>query len=976
MNNPPPMMNTPPPANNNPLMPPPMMNNPGQPFQQNFNGVFRTATAPPTTNMVVQNGPPPQFYPMNYMLTTPSFYSPVVMDPNLAPRQQQPPNMQVVGSIPPPFLQPGALPPPSSTNPNIVPTNLQAMRTDFAIPANPAILQPAMMLPPSTNVPVNATNPPPMAISGTSSTASTPSTTTAPKPNLEEIARKYKAKIAERLQQTGTAGATPTSTVVTTPVPAPSNVPSIPVVTVPVPTPAPVPEMVSNVTSSPTVPSSQQPPLPPLPTTPTPSSSNFSTPSSTPRSATTPVFGSTNSGFGMNMDSVIRMDEDPAEVSSVASSTDSSTTDRFASMASGRTWPLTPANIRNILDPQRAAYEKEHGRKKFYSLEELRSIKENVRSELINRAHWPDVMKKHKLIPSKRIGIVPPNDPILVAQRTFRGVLNKLSRDHFDKLGMELIRYPIVSQEMLEAIIATVFDVALENVKYQDIYADLAKLLSAKAEQWSKNYLQVRELDDKQGPAGAGWYYDVSGGQGEWQGPFDSEQLANKEGGRVSNFKRLLLNRCQAEFQRENQYEAIDSEEQDDEQIRASRGTTLSPQEDLELRIRAQQRTEKRSEIKKRIMANISFIGQLYVAGTLTAPILYICISKLLNNGAIDNIDPDNVEALIRLLNLTGALLEKDEKEGRATLSMGVFFEFIERLSKQNRLESRLRFLLQDLIELRSNKWKLTGAAAAVERGSRTLTLKEAQEAIAREEIEEKKRLMESNPGKNVQGIGTSARSMRSSIGGQDVRNQGQTGSGRPGGRPQTNLAKSRAGNTTPTSGASTPGGNDNTAGGDSEWQTVGRPAGRGGRIGAGDAPSVTTPAVGQDGTPETPNENSANAVKVLVLSGVELVKRCKMIWEEYGRMKEMEEFDRSIQEVRTSTNFGSVFVQSLFEHGSLNEVNFRNNASTGIPYAITKNYLTKEDIIQGLDSFMAVYKDLVADTPKQGEYTTAVSSI
>ena len=62
----------------------------------------------------------------------------------------------------------------------------------------------------------------------------------------------------------------------------------------------------------------------------------------------------------------------------------------------------------------------------------------------------------------------------------------------------------------------------------------------------------VLGLQEK-GPAGAGWYFDVSSLE-QWQGPHVSESAARSEGLRQTNFKRLILNRCQVEFMKDDHY--------------------------------------------------------------------------------------------------------------------------------------------------------------------------------------------------------------------------------------------------------------------------------------------------------------------------------------------------------------------------------------------------------------------------------------
>ena len=151
------------------------------------------------------------------------------------------------------------------------------------------------------------------------------------------------------------------------------------------------------------------------------------------------------------------------------------------------------------------------------------------------------------------------------------------------------------------------------------MYADLAKLLGEKAQEWSQKYLKVAQLSAAEGPAGEGFYYDVSGGQGAWNGPFETKEAAEHEGTRITNFKRLLLNRCQSEFSRGDLKELM-QEEADDEQARAALGgAALPPGEEERFKARAQRRKEVRGVQKKRMLSNVAFIGQLYMAGMLTS---------------------------------------------------------------------------------------------------------------------------------------------------------------------------------------------------------------------------------------------------------------------------------------------------------------------------------------------------------------------
>jgi len=692
--------------------------------------------------------------------------------------------------------------------------------------------------------------------------------------------------------------------------------------------------------------------------------------------------------------------------------------DRFLLARSGGKQNLMMSEVDGLelLERLRVEYAAKHHRAKLtYTLSVLRDIKENIRHELTS-ALFPQGMKSHKLLPVGGRKVITEDDPISKAKKFFTSILNKLSRDNYNKLVVDLIKYDIKSQEMLTAIINTVFDKALEDLKYQDIYADLCKLLGDKAQEWSKNYLRVNELDDKQAPAGPGWYYDLSGGlsiqDGEWQGPFPSKDEAQDKGFRISNFKRLILNRCQIEFYREDQNLTAQEEEQDEAQ-KAARGTSMTAAEIEEFRVRALRRKEVRKANKKRMLSNIAFIGQLYMTGMLTSTILYMCCGKLLNAGKTPESyvpDPDDIEALCRLLTLSGGKLEIEEKnkqkEGKESEKMSPLFSLLQQIIDAHpKLESRSRFLVKDLFDLRANKWELTGSASTIERQAKTVTLAEAKALILKEEEAEKSKLMSfvdsgSKGSYNNAGLGTSARQqvMR---GDSRSGNGGGGGGGGGGGRsdqgnnPQDLRNQQRRSGPASTLGHRGKGpvasANPATSEGSSEqdsWQTV--PL-KGGKVlsqsSRDDKASISTTPVGSiQSPPSTPSSSSSESVlsptapaslvlKTVVLSGDALLKHVSSVLLEFCRIMDADELIRSVTEVSSSLNYARILVQGAFIDAVKSDV-ARNNAGKAIVTLASKGLVQRENIVAGLASFMMSYADLVSDAPKISDYTASVSYV
>eukprot|EP01138_Halocafeteria_seosinensis_P001337 gb/GECG01001373.1/.p1 GENE.gb/GECG01001373.1/~~gb/GECG01001373.1/.p1 ORF type:complete len:994 (+),score=184.31 gb/GECG01001373.1/:1-2982(+) len=322
------------------------------------------------------------------------------------------------------------------------------------------------------------------------------------------------------------------------------------------------------------------------------------------------------------------------------------------------------------------------------------------------------------------------------AKKTVTDVCNKLSRDNFDKLSEELVKMQIPSFDVLNTVINLIFDKALEFQTFQDLFADLCRRLSKKADVWTNNFAQYKQDDQ-------GWYYDLSGAKNdetkepEWVGPYSSEEEAGKAAHTRSAFKRLLLNRCQEEFEREGAYETIENERKEmEKKLEEMRKTSPSgaPPADMvkEKEKKEEEWVAQELKIKRRMLANIGFIGHLYMSNLLTDLIVNHCINRLLYNKSGGTLDEENVEALLKLLLLVGKKYEKStraNKQGKI-VPMEDVMETVQQLGKDKRLPSRLRFRCLDVIEARDNGWKMPEhhVAAAAKTMSKKDFRKQAQE--------------------------------------------------------------------------------------------------------------------------------------------------------------------------------------------------------------------------------------------------------
>ncbi|KAH6793833.1 eukaryotic translation initiation factor 4G [Perilla frutescens var. hirtella] len=245
----------------------------------------------------------------------------------------------------------------------------------------------------------------------------------------------------------------------------------------------------------------------------------------------------------------------------------------------------------------------------------------------------------HKAEKKYEVGKV--SDEEEAKQRQLKGILNKLTPQNFDKLFQQVKQVNIDNVTTLSGVISQIFDKALMEPTFCEMYANFCFHLAA-------------DLPDLS---------------------VDSEKIT---------FKRLLLNKCQEEFER--------GEREEEEANKA--------EEEGEVKQSAEEREEKRLRARRRMLGNIRLIGELYKKRMLTERIMHECINKLL--GQYQNPDEENIEALCKLMSTIGEMIDHP----KAKEHMDAYYDIMAQLSNNMKLSSRVRFMLKDAIDLRKNKWQ------------------------------------------------------------------------------------------------------------------------------------------------------------------------------------------------------------------------------------------------------------------------------
>ncbi|TFY50980.1 hypothetical protein EVG20_g11224 [Dentipellis fragilis] len=111
-------------------------------------------------------------------------------------------------------------------------------------------------------------------------------------------------------------------------------------------------------------------------------------------------------------------------------------------------------------------------------------------------------------------------------------------------------------------------------------------------------------------------------------------------------------------------------------------------------------------QAKRRSLCLIRFMGELFKLGILTERIMHECIKKLLTN--VDSPEEEEIKSLCKLLTTVGHILDTE----KARKHIDVYLSRMKDLCMGGNVNSRMRFMLQDLIELRERKWVPREAAA------------------------------------------------------------------------------------------------------------------------------------------------------------------------------------------------------------------------------------------------------------------------
>ncbi|KAF9431889.1 hypothetical protein BGZ76_011570 [Entomortierella beljakovae] len=276
--------------------------------------------------------------------------------------------------------------------------------------------------------------------------------------------------------------------------------------------------------------------------------------------------------------------------------------------------------------------------------------------------------------------------------RKVKGLLNKLTLEKFESISDKVIEIANFSAKesdgtTLRHCIQIIFEKATDEPNFGGVYAMLCQKMMEKISPDVK---------------------DVS--------------VEGSTGGKL--FRKYLLHRCQEDFMR-------------GWKDKVEGGVSLGDKDGPDL---MSDEYYVLMKAKRQGLGLIHFIGELFKLQMLTEKIMHECVKKLLSN--VKDPEEEETEGLCKLMTTVGLQLDRPEAKNH----MDVYFVRMTELTKNNKLPSRIRFMVQDVIDLRASKWVNRRAAS----GPKTIAAIHEEAARQQEEKEMMRRTASSGGGRGL----------------------------------------------------------------------------------------------------------------------------------------------------------------------------------------------------------------------------------
>ncbi|CAH2300954.1 eukaryotic translation initiation factor 4 gamma 1 isoform X1 [Pelobates cultripes] len=227
--------------------------------------------------------------------------------------------------------------------------------------------------------------------------------------------------------------------------------------------------------------------------------------------------------------------------------------------------------------------------------------------------------------------------------RKVRSILNKITPQTFQHLTKQVKDLSIHTEYQLKGVVEVIFEKAVAEPHFAVVYASMC------------NWLMMLEVPTEDNP---------------------EESIT---------FRRLLIRLCQKEFER------VENGNEKTEKLQKELDAATSPREKALLK---DELSDACNKARRRYQGNITFIGELFKLKFLSEDTMKDCLMKLLNRNS-----EESIECICILLTTIGKSLEN----GQCRLDN--YISKIDIFIKNQKTSSRIRFMVQDVMELRKNNW-------------------------------------------------------------------------------------------------------------------------------------------------------------------------------------------------------------------------------------------------------------------------------
>jgi hypothetical protein len=252
-----------------------------------------------------------------------------------------------------------------------------------------------------------------------------------------------------------------------------------------------------------------------------------------------------------------------------------------------------------------------------------------------------------------------------------RGLLNKLTPDNYERILGQIKELELNTKDRLMKMMDLIFDKAIDEPAFCVQYANVCNAMT--------------------------------------------NATAPDEKGVMHMFGKLLLYKCQSMFE-DNMYKGLDIESSEKE---ISECTEVDKKRHL-----IEVLDEKKRLARKKSLGNMKLIGELNRLNILQPRVMFLCTSHLLKSG-----HDESYECLCTLLRSIGHGLESQANAAQKAEFNSVFQQLLN-ITKQNKISSRIRFMILDLLELRNAKW----VPRKGQEGGKPKTIKEIHNDVRKHE--------------------------------------------------------------------------------------------------------------------------------------------------------------------------------------------------------------------------------------------------